>query len=1235
MKKAILIAVLAGTVGAAGVIVVQTLIRPAPQGPGPTGPSSPAGAPQTLTGSMPAEGPLPPSATTSSAPAAEAEAEKGRLAAHEQAAVIAVAEIKGLLAAGEYEKASGLARQGIRDYFDTPAAGGLTDLVAAAEKGLADQREEQARRAAELEGATAAERQARHDRFVRLRDQGAEAMDRKDYASAVTAFRAALAEEEDPQARAQLEEALEATLAPRIGVVEFAVTGDVGIAEAGKTVAELVLTHLPTDKYRLVERTQVAALLYEKDLAIAQIVDNPALLRDKNIRGVKYLVVGTVGRLGSLIATARLVNAATGEVVQTADVSADTPAGLQEVLKELVAILQMAPAQKEAYLAQKAFRAESHRAEVAEGERRRDERARRAEEERRQNAMLWQAHVQEAVVVLAQVKALLAQRDFLRARDLAAQAVVDYSDTPYAVELGNLRAAAERELAALAEAQRLERQREGERLRRRQQHVQEAMLALADIKGRLARKDYDKAVDLCQLAGKDYADTPQASEIDKALKQALQGQKDLSSQRPPRPDIAKQRFQEASDLLKQLQALAAAGQYEQVVAMGHKGARDYADTALGARLADAAGDAQKKILDRRAEEARRRQREQDALQTLADLKALLARREFDKAVAAGEPAVQKFADTAAAKDLAAALAEAKKNLNEVRKQKHEQDARAALVSIQRMIADEKFDKAIELATQASRDYADTSSARELADSGKAATLAMQNAQDLLKGIRAAIAKRDYRGALELANRNGGLYRKSPVGPAILAAMKEAETALAAADAGAEAKRKHEADARRELGEIKALMDKKDFEKAVAQATAAAKAYADTAVGKDLGAALAAAQKEADAARRGRDEQGRKLKHEQDANSALVALRGLVAKREYDKALPLAKSAAKDFADTTHAKELTDLQVIVQKALDAARTQQEEAAKKAKHEQDANAAMTAIQDLLNKKEYERALPLLKLAAKDFADTSHGKALSQQVSVVEKAIEGQQRHQRYLALRDAGVKAMNRKDYAAAVAAFQNALKEEDTPETRALLAEAQKALTTPAPQTRPVTPPPTRPVTPATRPITPTTRPVAPPTRPVTPRPTPPPAIPTATRPLIAVAEFQIGNSTDRPGVAAKDIDSALLAKFPKDKYQAVPPKGLSDALAKAGLDAAKVAAQPELLSTKKVQGLDYLVTGIVASGAPRQTTITATLSAVATGKVIQTASVSLGDPKQLDAALTELAKILQMSDEDKKTHLKK
>jgi TolB-like protein len=125
---------------------------------------------------------------------------------------------------------------------------------------------------------------------------------------------------------------------PRLAVIDFAVKGDVGIAEAGEVVAELLLTRYPRERFQPVERSQLAALLKEVDLTLAIVRDNPEKIYGK-LKGVKYIVLGSVNKLGNISITARMVEVATGDIIQTAEVSAEDARGLQDALTELASKL--------------------------------------------------------------------------------------------------------------------------------------------------------------------------------------------------------------------------------------------------------------------------------------------------------------------------------------------------------------------------------------------------------------------------------------------------------------------------------------------------------------------------------------------------------------------------------------------------------------------------------------------------------------------------------------------------------------------------------------------------------------------------------------------------------------------------------------------------------------------------------------------------------------------------------
>lgn len=125
----------------------------------------------------------------------------------------------------------------------------------------------------------------------------------------------------------------------RVAVADFSITGDVGIAEAGKAVTELLIAELGNGAFQVVERSQLTSVLEEHQLSMSQVVSNPALLA-KHLKGVSHLVTGSVVRLGSLSISARLVDVHTGDIVRTAKVSALDARALEAALGELARQLQ-------------------------------------------------------------------------------------------------------------------------------------------------------------------------------------------------------------------------------------------------------------------------------------------------------------------------------------------------------------------------------------------------------------------------------------------------------------------------------------------------------------------------------------------------------------------------------------------------------------------------------------------------------------------------------------------------------------------------------------------------------------------------------------------------------------------------------------------------------------------------------------------------------------------------------
>ncbi len=137
---------------------------------------------------------------------------------------------------------------------------------------------------------------------------------------------------------------------PTLAVVGFAVKGDVPVKGAGEVLAELMQARIGPDRYQVIERLQLARLLKEADLELALVRDNPEKVLGK-LRGVQYLVLGSVNRVESYTVAVRLVEVATGNVIQTAEWQGKDAADLEDswMIGELARVLQMSAVEKKAY----------------------------------------------------------------------------------------------------------------------------------------------------------------------------------------------------------------------------------------------------------------------------------------------------------------------------------------------------------------------------------------------------------------------------------------------------------------------------------------------------------------------------------------------------------------------------------------------------------------------------------------------------------------------------------------------------------------------------------------------------------------------------------------------------------------------------------------------------------------------------------------------------------------------
>jgi hypothetical protein len=370
--------------------------------------------------------------------------------AHERSAAIALDAVKALVDNSQLDKASELARDAIAQYGDTPSAGELTDVLAQARAALALRAQEQAQRAAD-QSAARAQVAAQRTLFAEYRDKAVELYDRQEFRTAIPLFQAALKVMEDPESRTMLDVCIDMTAKPRLAVADFAVFGDVGLVDASSWAAQLLLSRFDPARYRLVERATLGQSLGEADLDAVQVVRDPAVLKGKQLKGLRYLVLGSVSNAGKLFFSARKVDARTGEIVQTAEVSCDNLLGAPDAMKELAAMLEMTADQKQAYMADLAGKlAQREKDEAA----RKDAAVRKEESDRleqlaqdiKQNAA-QREHLNAAYVALGEAKALMAGGQLDRAAWLCRNALVEYADTPLVADFTELLMTAQWEIA--------------------------------------------------------------------------------------------------------------------------------------------------------------------------------------------------------------------------------------------------------------------------------------------------------------------------------------------------------------------------------------------------------------------------------------------------------------------------------------------------------------------------------------------------------------------------------------------------------------------------------------------------------------------------------------------------------------------------------------------------------------------------------------------------------------------
>jgi tetratricopeptide (TPR) repeat protein len=189
-------------------------------------------------------------------------------------------------------------------------------------------------------------------RYDALRQRAAELRrDPQRYEEALAALQDARDSWDTLQVRQEIDECL-ALLNNRrdsLAVVDFDTHGVVGFGDAGRALAAELLPHFKT-RFNLVEQAQIAKVLRELKIDDG-IVEDPAEQREvgKAAR-VRYLVLGSVHRLGEAFVQARIVDTRSGLVVQTAKIAAPTIPELLPRIPELAAQLLMSDEEKLAWL---------------------------------------------------------------------------------------------------------------------------------------------------------------------------------------------------------------------------------------------------------------------------------------------------------------------------------------------------------------------------------------------------------------------------------------------------------------------------------------------------------------------------------------------------------------------------------------------------------------------------------------------------------------------------------------------------------------------------------------------------------------------------------------------------------------------------------------------------------------------------------------------------------------------
>ncbi len=109
---------------------------------------------------------------------------------------------------------------------------------------------------------------------------------------------------------------------PRVAVLPFNVRGNLGIPDAGASIAEMLNGALAaTGRYTLIERVLLQQLLEEQELQSSHLADEATLAEAGRLHGVEAIVSGTVIQWGETITlVARMIDTNTGVIRTSAEI---------------------------------------------------------------------------------------------------------------------------------------------------------------------------------------------------------------------------------------------------------------------------------------------------------------------------------------------------------------------------------------------------------------------------------------------------------------------------------------------------------------------------------------------------------------------------------------------------------------------------------------------------------------------------------------------------------------------------------------------------------------------------------------------------------------------------------------------------------------------------------------------------------------------------------------------------